>query len=768
MAAQSTAPEQFTYINRPWIVGRYKPHSQDVLDQYQGRKSVLKIGVGESGFAHNREEDEQGTFHDYQGYSAQTNLTADGKDHFISGNLYVPQEWQTAPGAGEDDRTGVYQAPALWGNLSHTQFGNVAWPVIGFSNKDGVGKVMVWDDQAGVWNETDATVRYGEWNNMRVVYAGDQVYLMVNDQLVSQIDLSPYACGEGVEACIDHSNTTFTQIILTSYNNGTEEYDAYWANILEGEAVLTNDIAAGSSFSKSVLLDGNGAFEGGDGVIAIGDNTHFREALQVVDDIVVNFGKNVAIDQDLFLTDGATTVGGEGGAVTTQGDVYVDNTSTLGGEHNITGDLMVDGTVSPGGTIDKARDAGIINTNGNYVANTATAVMDVDFGATQHVAGTTYDQINITGDVSGTTVIKLEALNDSEAGPVGDLSSVELITVGGDLPANAFTLDGRYFVGAREIFLDPRAGDDGLVIGLDAVVANESYVFSSLPATIAMAGDLMLGRFVDRRGYDWANAPRGWARTFGGGFNIDRTTGVGIDSSVVGVLTGLDIVALPGFGNARVGIQAGYGYVSSDVKRRSGAAGSDDLGSTANMTAVGAYFTQADHNYFADLTVQYRFIDMDSSLGASPSASIDGHAVDVAGEVGYIYPFYPGVAVVPTAQLVYQNVHFDKYSDPNFDVRFGGNDALVGRVNVAAITNLDGITAYGGFGVAGNLLGAMETRINGEVMKHKIGSARAELSAGLQADLASGVSFLVSGEYGIGFSGNVETYLGKAALQVSF
>ncbi|WP_170984600.1 autotransporter outer membrane beta-barrel domain-containing protein [Rhodoligotrophos defluvii] len=763
------AAQTYNVLDFTWHVGRYQPESFETATEALGhRERIGVLTVGESGFPANRPEDQRGTFWNHQGVYANTGLTnADLETTgqvFISADLYVPESWRQAAGAGDDGVTGVYQAPSLWGQFSNSEGQAIGWPILGFSNINAqgstTGKIVVWDDINGEWKDTGGTVNFGGWNNLRIIYQADdeKIFLMANDDLVYTIDLTTGCDGGPCD-----TEGILSRMFLSSYNNGTQGYETYWANVFTG--VADDEIEEGTTHNRSVHLEGDGGV--GDGTGIIHNNVTINESLQISEKRVA-FGDNILIKDDLVLINNAATQGGLDTAVTVERDAFVDERSTLGGNFNIHDDLYIAGVISPGNS------AGITNIAGDYTpdANGATATMEVDFGATSHQAGVTYDQINIGGDATGTTLVQLVPLEGTSLdGGIGDVSQVKLVTVAGTVDDDAFVLDRRYVMGGKEIKLVTRDEGGTTIFALDAETVAEAFGFASLPVTAAMAGDKLLGRFVDRRGFDWANAPRAWARAVGGGFDIGRKEGIGVDSSFAGGLVGLDVIALPALGHARVGIQAGYGY--ADAKSKPGpriSSGLDHIGTTTNTTAVGAYLTHADANYFADLTIQYRYLSMDATNGINPNkSSVDGHGIDLAGEVGYMYPLYDGVALVPTAQLVYQSLHLDKFKSEELTVKYGSEDVLIGRATVMALTAWDGVVAYGGFGVAGNLSGSLKSKIAaGETLKSKMGGARAEVVAGLQADLASGVSINVSGEYGVGFSSDVETYLGKAALQVSF
>src|SRR5690606_7768882 len=114
-------------------------------------------------------------------------------------------------------------------------------------------------------------------------------------------------------------------------------------------------------------------------------------------------------------------------------------------------------------------------------------------------------------------------------------------------------------------FFDEGGAGDGAitVIGLRAVVQDESFGLAALSSAAAQAGLTMLGTYPERRGIGLAGAQpagRAWVRVGGAGWEVDD--GVSYDQDLVFGQAGIDLLAGE---TVRAGILAGYGRSEGDV-----------------------------------------------------------------------------------------------------------------------------------------------------------------------------------------------------------
>jgi len=148
----------------------------------------------------------------------------------------------------------------------------------------------------------------------------------------------------------------------------------------------------------------------------------------------VQLGDNTTISGNTLVGAGGSVEGGTTGSpYVITGNTEVQAGGTLGGNGDLSGSLLNGGNVGPGNS------PGIINV-GSYVGSGGILTMEADLASVAPVAGTTFDQLNIAGNVTGTsTSITLTQVNPGTAVPTTGLG-MALVTVGGSVSSNAFTM----------------------------------------------------------------------------------------------------------------------------------------------------------------------------------------------------------------------------------------------------------------------------------------------------------------------------------------
>lgn len=224
--AQSTPDVPVAWAGETWIRDRYEPEAFTPIGPYQGRSDVIRILLGDLGFAANRDAGFGSLFYDTQGRKAEVNLSGTS---FVTGDLYVPGSWAAQQATN-------WQATGLWGEVAKAPNPNniVGYPIIAFANSANLygtsdaptvlgGRFVVWDDDVGVWNVVNATVNYDAWNTLRFEIHPDKVDFYVNGTLVATdtvVDIDP--------------QNYLKSIFLNSKNNNASEYEVFWANVLAG------------------------------------------------------------------------------------------------------------------------------------------------------------------------------------------------------------------------------------------------------------------------------------------------------------------------------------------------------------------------------------------------------------------------------------------------------------------------------------------------------------------------------------------------------
>ncbi|MEO8422140.1 MAG: autotransporter outer membrane beta-barrel domain-containing protein [Hyphomicrobium sp.] len=133
-----------------------------------------------------------------------------------------------------------FQSAGMWGVLATAPANAFAFPIIAFSNSNSgpAGRFQVWDDNIG-WVFVNAPVNYGGWNTLRMEFhptdannPQNTVDFFINGTLVY------------TNTAIGTDPTSYLKaVILNSYNNGSSEYDVFWANVFAG-LLMQQDPAA--------------------------------------------------------------------------------------------------------------------------------------------------------------------------------------------------------------------------------------------------------------------------------------------------------------------------------------------------------------------------------------------------------------------------------------------------------------------------------------------------------------------------------------------
>ncbi|MEN3930090.1 autotransporter outer membrane beta-barrel domain-containing protein [Microvirga sp. W0021] len=149
-----------------------------------------------------------------------------------------------------------------------------------------------------------------------------------------------------------------------------------------------------------------------------------------------------------------------------------------------------------------------------------------------------------------------------------------------------------------------------------------------------------------------------------------------------GIQAGIDVYAREQSDQTldKVGLYVGYGQIRSKVTAAyGGKAGTIDM----DAYTIGGYWIHfSPNNWYTDAVVQGTWYSSDSSTVTGQRLKSDGLGLIASLEGGYTFNLKDGWAIEPQAQVVYQNVSFDKFNDGRalYDVNSG--DSLRGRVGL--------------------------------------------------------------------------------------
>lgn len=711
------------------------------VGRFQGRDDVLRLGVEPPA--------DPGSFYNWQGYLQRTQVPAGNS--FLRGDMWVPQTWRR--GTDTD-----YMRTGLWGSampedlVAEGRYVDDAavFPIVSFTNQGGVGRLEVWDPAANPdtgWVDLPETARlidYDGWNTieLRLLPEDGKIAYVFNGEVIYTWD-SPKPDDPTLGL-----PERFWAIYLQARNNGVTAFDTYWSRLLSGLFVSEGDIitdtpgdlvvepaggaqdtvriARGATIGGSLIAEGRNARTNvvvGDGATIAGDLIGQNAAFRFGTDPAVA----TSINGNVALESGTRTTGGlPGNPIQTGGNVFVDDTSTLGGNWSIGGDLQVDGTLGPGNSI------GVVSVGGNH-----------SFGP-----GSIYEvEVNADGDadlldaggtatLDGTVrIIPLRAPTDFRLG-----HPYTIVTAGGGFGGsrfdgvtwdeerafvepslsydtnNAYVTITRNAVAFAEAAATPNqaaaaSGLDSLSPGNDVYDAVAlSTVAAAQEAFDALSGEIhastraalldesrhlreaVTGRARDafvagrvsraRSGQTWSDAAqsfgdrpipgtsaRVWAHGFGSWGQLDGDSNTAkVDRDTGGVLVGVDG---PVSESWRLGIAGGYGHTSLDADgRRSDA--------TVDSYHLSAYAGTAFGPLGLRFGASHSWHEVDTSreiavpgIVDSASADYDARTAQLFGEVGYKVDLGE-LRLEPFGDLAYVHVSADSFDED------GGGSALDG------------------------------------------------------------------------------------------
>ena len=368
-----------------WTVDRANGVVFQLVD-FGGRSSVLQLGISPPAA--------QSSFYNWHGYSQQVDVPAGSS--FIRGDIWLQQSWSSGT-TTDYVRTGIWGSAMPEADVANGAYVNdhATFPIISFTNVDGVGRLEVWVD--GDWVVLPGTaglLSYDGWNTFEsrlvVLPEGTRIEYLVNGELI-------YTYEDPVSESSDPvSPEQLFAVYLKARNNGVTEFDTYWSRLMagivlpEGEAIGSAEgdvLVEGSEesvVSDGAVIEGSVGATGGEQtkVVAFagsanitggvyGTNAHFQFATGTEGEPA----PTTVIEGNLELESGSSTGGG-----TTEAPVVVEGNVNVDGSSRFAGNFVVDGAVTNSGVTATGNSIGMHIYNGPLVW-TDSHVFEVELGA---------------------------------------------------------------------------------------------------------------------------------------------------------------------------------------------------------------------------------------------------------------------------------------------------------------------------------------------------------------------------------------------------
>ncbi len=472
---------------------------------------------------------------------------------------------------------------------------------------------------------------------------------------------------------------------------------------IENDTMQIFGVVAGGGWDDA---DFSGTFDGNLGQVLQIDGGDGLDTVELFGVTAASQALGVPTGLEALALSANTLVQANDADLTPFGAVFVDPSSTLQAEGNSPSSTVV-GSLGNEGGVDLADGEAndVLRVSGDYAGATGSQVL-LDFEAD----GATSDMFIIEGDVTDVSVGPFTVIHDRSlidvnligAGSRTTGDGIRLIEVSGAVDGDDFALAGPVEGG---IFGYELAFEDGAHF-LRSDFFDQIYLYENLPGAMQTIGLALTGQLVERVGVRSAvpstlagadgNPVAGgapvdtaiWGRAVGLSVesegDLDSITGTSFDQTIGFVQAGVDVTVLERqSGRLLIGALGHWGTSSLDANTFDG----DDAGS-ANFDFYGGGLTAtwySTRGWYFDNVVQYTAYDIDISTASRfASTSTDGYAITTSHELGYRIPISETAALVPQAQLTYQHIDFDDFTDPD-GVRISLDDAdsLIGRAGFA-------------------------------------------------------------------------------------
>jgi fibronectin-binding autotransporter adhesin len=544
-------------------------------------------------------------------------------------------------------------------------------------------------------------------------------------------------------------------------------------------------------------------------------------------------GGNVSLGTATLTTGGNNTSTSYGGAISGTGAFVKTGTGTqtLTGNSTFTGTTSVEaGTLSvngslcgtmnvqsgarlqgtgtvcnttnfAGGTIAPGNSIGTLKVNGNYAGNGGVLEMETILSG----AGSPADRLLITGNATGTTQIRSINLGGNGAVTgLGNTDGISIIQVGGASTASTFQLQGGYAASGpyqyRLNFFAPGAsaaaqadpllgtavfGDYRLQSAVDATGAPipvpQVPAYQSMPSGALRYGASMLNglhqRLGDIRRLSWTgkeeSLPRGefFLRGNASSTEFSGDRGPDFDQDMQFVQAGGNFVKWNiGEAGSTLRLGGALSYGNSDLTVKGSSARVDLKGTTLALMTT---WRGAGGEYLDVVGQGTRYRSEVRTLERGNVGAPKGWGWGLSVEGGYPLKMANGLIVEPQAQLSYQRVSFDRFTDvDNITVDLENSASLRGRAGVRLQNAADEGQQWLPFmevNLLHEFLKGRTINASGVGFRSDLGGTSLQLAAGVNAQLSRNVSFFLTLGFEKGVSkASADTLSGNVGLRMSF
>ena len=478
----------------------------------------------------------------------------------------------------------------------------------------------------------------------------------------------------------------------------------------------------------------------------------------------------------------------------------------------------------------------VLTINGNYTGSNGALVKmntlwnapgDTEITVVEGGADSESDVLHITGTADGTTTVNPIASNGTNYvldGSVQQLTkiinTVPVIIVDTTNAAGTFVGTAQT-TGATEVQLTSRIAANGgreyywtmaampIVDPVDPVdpvtptpIYNPSVPgYVETPRVDMELGYATLRTLHERRGENQTLAwdecgdcgleAKGqvWARIFGSHLEQDGKTRFGMDTDTYGIQAGYDFAVKRNDkdGHRLTGLYFAYGRANTDFSDKyravNGIISDDKYTGNGKTDAYSLGITNTyykSNGTYIDLVGQASFLQNKYDSRSNVTANNNGFGLILSAEVGRPYaindhtPGETGWLIEPQAQLIYQYLKLDKFSDGTRNIDQNSQSGLRGRIGFRIARNSEAKnyqtnTFYGVANVWHDFLNPKEVNIGQDGLKETYASTWGEIGLGVQFPLAKELYLYSDARYERSFGGaDRDGYRGTLGLKYTW
>ena len=475
----------------------------------------------------------------------------------------------------------------------------------------------------------------------------------------------------------------------------------------------------------------------------------------------------------------------------------------------------------------------VLTINGNYTGSNGALVKmntlwnapgDTEITVAEGGADSESDVLHITGTADGTTTVNPIASNGTNYvldGSVQQLTkiinTVPVIIVDTTNAAGTFVGTAQT-TGATEVQLTSRIAANGgreyywtmaampIVDPVDPVTPTPIYNpsvpgYVETPRVNMELGYATLRTLHERRGENQTLAwdecgdcgleAKGqvWARIFGSHLEQDGKTRFGMDTDIYGIQAGYDFTVKRNEkdGHRLTGLYFAYGRANTDFSDKyravNGIISDDKYTGNGKTDAYSLGITNTyykSNGTYIDLVGQASFLQNKYDSRSNVTANNNGFGLILSAEVGRPYaindhkPGETGWLIEPQAQLIYQYLKLDKFSDGTRNIDQNSQSGLRGRIGFRIARNSEAKnyqtnTFYGVANVWHDFLNPKEVNIGQDGLKETYASTWGEIGLGVQFPLAKELYLYSDARYERSFGGaDRDGYRGTLGLKYTW